>query len=90
MQVENRMERFVMDNLDGVLKGYPHCCTCTECRRDIVILALNHLQPRYVSTKMGDIYTRLNLYEAQEETEVIKEIAKAIQMVAKNPRHVKV
>lgn len=87
MQIKNNMERFVQDHLDQVLKLYPDCCSCDQCRRDIAALALNHLPPKYTSSKMGDIYTRLDSYSGQEKAEIIKEIAKAVQIVSGNPRH---
>ncbi len=87
MQIENKMERFVLDHLDQVLKLYPGCCRCSQCRQDIVTLALNHLPPKYTSSQMGDIYTRLDSYCGQEDAEIIQEIAKAVQIVSEHPRH---
>ena len=53
------------------------------------MLALNHLPPRYVNSNMGDIYTRLDAYDSQEGAMIIQEIAKAVKVVAQNPRHKK-
>ncbi len=89
MDVKNNMESFVKDHLDEVLRKFPECCQCEQCRRDIVVLALNHLPPRYVNSDMGDIYTRLDAYDSQEGAMIIQEIAKAVKVVAQNPRHTK-
>ncbi|MBQ8698930.1 MAG: late competence development ComFB family protein, partial [Schwartzia sp.] len=50
------MEQVVLENLDSVLAQYPDCCKCDLCRRDIAILALNHLPPRYTSSEKGRVY----------------------------------
>ncbi len=89
MDVKNNMETFVKAHLNEVLQKFPGCCQCDECRRDMVVLALNHLPPRYVNSKMGDIYTRLDAYDSQEGALIIQEIAKAVKVVAQNPRHAK-
>ncbi|TYZ22589.1 late competence development ComFB family protein [Selenomonas ruminis] len=89
MELKNYMEDLVLEKLDDVMAQYPFCCTCDQCKRDIATLALNHLQPRYISSHKGDVYTRLNEMSVQYEVEVIQAIAKAIEIVHKNPRHEK-
>ena len=81
------METIVLNYLDGVLANYPNCCSCEKCRQDIVMLALNHLPPKYVSTDKGNVFAKLSLMELENEVIVIEEIAKAIEIVSKSPRH---
>ena len=54
---------------------------------DIAALALNNLPPRYVSTHKGDIFVRIQEMEGKNDVDVIQAIAKAIEIVGKNPRH---
>lgn len=87
MVPKNCMEKIVEDNLDKVLRQYTNCCTCDKCKQDIMSLALNNLPPRYVSSYKGDVYMRVHEMESQHEIEVIKAIARAVEIVSKNPRH---
>ena len=87
MQLTNQTEKFVLDTLDSVLEKYPNCCRCEQCRQDIAIIALNHLRPKYVSSQMGSVYTKLDASLLENSVEIIEEIAKAIEIVQKNPRH---
>ncbi len=85
--IKNAMEDFVIQNMERVLKMYPDCCQCEKCRQDILVLALNHLPPRYVSSDKGDIFTRLESTETEDDVQIVKEIAKAVEIVSRNPRH---
>ena len=87
MKLKNQMEIYVLENIDSVLEKYPDCCKCECCRRDIAIIALNHLRPKYVSSEMGSVYTKLDATLMENAVEIIEEIAKAIEIVQKNPRH---
>jgi len=87
MQIKNNMERFVLDHVDSILDSIPGCCKCEQCRKDVVVLALNHLPPKYTNSKLGDVYTRLDSYWGQEDAEIVQEIVKAAKIVAEHPRH---
>ncbi len=87
MELKNYMEDVVLEKLDDVMAQYPYCCTCDHCKRDIATLALNHLPPRYISSHKVDVFTRLDEMSVQYEVEVIQAIAKAIEIVHKQPRH---
>ena len=87
MELVNYTEQVVLETLDSVLAKYPDCCKCDTCRRDIAILALNHLPPRYTSSQKGHLYEKVNAMSQHHVIEVIEEIAKAIEVVSKNPRH---
>lgn len=87
MELKNLMEDVVISKLDQVLDQYPDCCRCEQCRRDIAILALNHLPARYASTEKGELFTRVSAMSLEYEVEVIQQIAKAIEIVAQHPRH---
>ena len=87
MELKNYMEEVVLQKIDSVIARYPYCCKCEQCRLDIAALALNNLPPRYVSTHKGDIFVRIQEMEGKNDVDVIQAIAKAIEIVGKNPRH---
>lgn len=81
------MEVFVDKLLPSVLERYENTCTCTKCIEDIKAIALNQLKPIYVSTDKGSLYIRLNELKVQFNTDIIREITAAINIVSNNPRH---
>ena len=87
MELKNCMEEVVQDKMDVVLDQYPDCCRCEQCKYDIAALALNQLPPRYVSTRKGDVFVRVNEMNTESEVKVIQAIANAIEIVEKNPHH---
>ncbi|BEU87767.1 hypothetical protein TAMA11512_12310 [Selenomonas sp. TAMA-11512] len=87
MPIKNVMEDFVEGNMKDVLHMYPECCRCHACRDDIMSIALNHLEPKYVSTEKGGVFAKLVALDPMEKVVIIQEIAKAVQIVAKSPRH---
>ena len=89
MELTNYMEKVVLNKLDLVLKQYPSCCKCEECKRDIAILALNRLPPKYVSTQKGSIFAHLEEMDSQYDVIVTQEVVKAVEKVQQHPRHEK-
>lgn len=87
MPIKNTMEEFVKQNIDAVLRMCSDCCSCEKCKEDIMALALNHLPPKYVSTHKGDLFARIAAMDPVDKAFIIQEIAKAIQIVHKVPRH---
>lgn len=89
MQLKNLMEDVVLEKLEQVLKQYPACCQCDQCRRDIAMIALNHLPARYFSTEKGEILSLVQIVSQEFEAEVIQKIVEAIKIVNAHPRHEK-
>jgi len=87
VKIKNSMEDFVFSKINGILAEYGDICKCEKCKTDIALLALNHLPPRYVCTDKGDTLTRLNLYQPEKDVDMIREIAKAVEIVSANPHH---
>ncbi len=87
MTIHNYMEEAVKDVLDNLLSHRDDVCKCDKCRLDMTALALNHLPPKYVATQKGRVYTKLQEINIQLRTDVVKEVAKAIEYVKNNPRH---
>ncbi len=83
--VRNYMEDVVDELLPRVLENYDNICKCPRCIDDIKAIVLNNLKPKYISTEKGLLYTKTNELSREFTTNVIKEIALAINIVSKNP-----
>ena len=86
LKIKNYMEDCVIDMIEPVLANLG-CCTCEVCKFDIMAIALNSIQPKYVVTKKGQLYTKLYALQQQFDVDIILAITKAAEMVSKNPRH---
>lgn len=82
----NVMEVIVTKKLDEVWANLD-CCKCENCHDDIIALALNHLPSKYVVTTEGELYARMSELSAEKEFYILLEVARAIEIVSKNPRH---
>ena len=84
---KNYMEDAVGYMLERLAPQYPDICMCERCCTDMMMIALNNLPPRYISSFKGDIFARVNEMEVQHLVEVIQQIAQAIKIVTAHPRH---
>jgi len=75
---------FVLDEVFAETDGL---CRCAKCRFDILAIALNKLQPKYVVTEKGRIYAKIAELELQLKADVAKELTKAIGVVKKRSQH---
>ncbi len=87
MQIQNYMEDVVQEELELLLEERRNICKCNKCKLDMMVWTLNRLPPRYVITNRGRLYTKLKEQEVQFKADVVKELTKAIDFVAKNPQH---
>jgi len=87
MEIKNYMEQCVDETLPEVLKSFPNVCNCEKCVSDIKAIALNKLKPHYVVTEKGKLYSKLDSFVLQNETDVVKAIIEAIIIVSSNPKH---
>jgi competence protein ComFB len=72
--------------MEPVLKNL-NACTCDNCLHDILAISLNSLPAKYVVTKRGEMYTKLNNLQHQFDVDIVSAIAKASVIVSRNPRH---
>ena len=86
VRIKNYMEDCVNDMLDSVLKEI-HSCDCEKCKYDITAIALNSLPTKYVVTRRGTLYTKLEGLQQQFDVDIIAAITKAAVIVNRNPRH---
>lgn len=86
MELQNATEVVVWKYLDDVVKQSGGC-TCDRCRMDTAAMALNSLDPQYVVTERGLVFTKIRDMEQQNHADVIGAIASACGKVMQNPRH---
>ena len=82
---KNYMEDAVGYMLERLAPQYPDICMCDRCCTDMMMIALNNLPPRYVSTHKGDVLKRVEGMELQYEVEVLTETLRAMQIVGRKP-----
>jgi len=87
MELMNYMESSVEHYLPNLLRAFPNICTCEHCLMDIKAIALNNLKPHYVVTRKGEIYSKIGEMNLQYETDILKALIDAINLVSKSPRH---
>ena len=80
------MEELVNMMIEDVLKD-ADACNCSQCKADIMAIALNMLPTKYVVTKEGTVYSKTSLLVQQFEVDIITAITKAAEIVSKSPRH---
>ena len=85
--LKNYMEDVVEHTLPSMLKAFPNICTCEHCILDIKAITLNNLKPHYVVTQKGEVYSKVNEMYLQAQTDVMKAIIDAIDIVSNNKRH---
>ena len=83
---ENMMESFVEEVLDKI-EPELDCCTCEQCRSDIIAWALNHLPPKYVATQAGGAISKADTLRIQHLTDVRTAIIQGAALVKDHPRH---
>ena len=88
--IRNYMEDCVEDMLERMMKNTAFAkqtCTCEFCKLDIMAIALNTLPQKYVVTRKGELYAKINSLQNQFEVDIISAITKATSIVGRNPRH---
>lgn len=86
LEYRNLMEDIVVQNAITMMQ-VRECCTCDACTSDVVAYALNHVPPRYVATRKGQMLAKISGYELQYKADVVSAICEAIEVVKESPRH---
>jgi len=63
-------------------------CPCETCFFNACALALNALEPRYVTTTRGALLTEITETEIQNKTKIVVEVTKAVLKVMEFPHHI--
>lgn len=82
--VVNVMEEVVKDRLEVLLKEHD-CCQCDTCKGDMLAMALNTLKPKYVNSRKGELFSKLNASKMQNTVDIDVAVAKAISVVSSSP-----
>ena len=82
----NMMEQMVDYKIPELMKQ-SNMCTYERCCADVRALALNHLPPKYVVTRVGKAMTQFELLGIQTQANITTAIMFAIEKVSRNPRH---
>lgn len=85
-ELSNYMEILVRQMFDGTTQDM-EICKCERCKLDIMAIALNNLKPRYIVSDKGYLYTKLNMFQQQYETDIVAAITQGTMIVSKNVRH---
>lgn len=87
MPIVNVMEQLVDAKLDELLPK-SDCCKCQKCIDDIKAIALNRLPAKYVSSDLGELFTRVNSsMEQQNSLDINFAVYSAIEFVSTHPLH---
>ncbi len=62
-------------------------CQCDQCMADVKALALNHLPPKYVVMRQGDMIPKLTFYEGKYGSDIIAQLLNACRIVKEHPHH---
>ncbi len=62
-------------------------CNCEQCINDVLALTLNNLPARYVSTDKGEAYAKVQYFNPQLRSDIIREITLAVGQVNLKPHH---
>jgi Late competence development protein ComFB. len=82
----NVVKEIALDFLPGVMKNVGLEDT-PENREDILALALNKLQQKYVTTSSGRVYAEMiNNFRTQYQTDILSMLTKAAITVKERPR----
>ncbi len=85
--LKNYMEIVVEELLPSVLQEHKLKCDCDRCIEDIKAITLNALEPKYVVSEKGVLYTKLNEFSSQFKADVVRSMMVAIGKVEEKPSH---
>lgn len=86
MALINMMEKFVDEKLETMLASET-CCKCEHCIEDMKAIALNKLPAKYVSTRNGELFSKLDSTIRQNSADITIAVSCAIACVSHNPSH---
>ena len=87
MAIYHNVMEDVLEMEYDALKDSFGCCTCEQCRNDVIAYALNHMPPRYVVNRSGSVLVKLESWRQQGLTDVRTALTRAAMVVSEKPRH---
>ena len=83
----NVMEENVLEAVKSIMAKDSSLCSCAVCFYNISAIALNNLKPRYVTTNSGEVFARADKLSVLENTQIMVEIMRAIDIVRNKKMH---
>lgn len=78
------INEFIVEELaDSVIKKF-NACTCEQCRKDIVLTALNYIPAQYTYLVDQELY---QLIQKADHKPIYKGLIKAVLQIRANPNH---
>lgn len=62
-------------------------CDCDTCFFNACAIALNKLEPKYVTTTRGTLLSQINEMRLEQQTKILVEVTKAVKQVTEHPHH---
>jgi competence protein ComFB len=82
----NIVEELVRQTVDYLISTMA-MCDCNICRLNACAIALNALNPHYVTTTKGALLTRIPSEMKNYQAQILVEATKALMIVKENPLH---
>lgn len=86
MKFKNVIEDHVLEAYTALRSHFPDFCGCEVCHADVVVYALNRLQPRYVATLEGSVVTEVALDKQQGRAPIDVAVMEGFKKVTQSPR----
>ncbi|MFC1639971.1 late competence development ComFB family protein [Gemmatimonadota bacterium] len=84
--VKNLQEEAVKQRYEELKLTMPEFCGCEMCSDDVLVYALNRLQPRYVAQPTGEVITHVSLGSDQPKADISVVILDGMRRVSSEPR----
>jgi competence protein ComFB len=84
--MKNVVEEFVHVLYAELRPGVPEAHDCPICEEDVLVYVLNRLPSQYVSTRRGEVLSRLDIQVGQPRTDATIAMMEGFRFVAANPR----
>lgn len=85
--VHNVMEDVMRFEIEEIVDSLG-ICTCPLCKRDLLSLTLNQVEPKYVNTDVGEVLTKVNSVSRDNRTKLLAIIVTCAQTIKNQPRHI--
>ena len=87
MKLYHNMMEDAVETLLDEMKDTLGCCTCDQCRSDVIAYTLNQVSSRYVVTNTGHLLSRADSLRSQHTTDTHTALIKSAMLVKERPRH---
>ncbi len=85
--MKNVVEHLAIREYERLLPTVPGACSCEVCREDVLVYALNRVQPHYVATPAGEVISSVEMEKVQGQADIAVALMDGFRVVASAPRH---